>query len=118
VLLVDDEDSIRQITRSTLETFGYQVLTAADGTEALALFAQHRDKVAVVITDTIMPFMDGVATIRALKKLRPDLKIISASGLASERRMPESVRASVEVFLTKPYTAEMLLTSLAQVLAH
>jgi PAS domain S-box-containing protein len=118
VLLVDDEDSIRQITRSTLETFGYQVLTAADGTEALALFAQHRDKVAVVITDTMMPFMDGVATIRALKKLRPDLKIISASGLASERRMPESVRGSVEVFLTKPYTAEMLLTSLAQVLAN
>ena len=93
VLVVDDEDSIRQITRSTLETFGYQVLTAADGTEALALFAQHRDKVAVVITDTMMPFMDGVATIRALKKLRPNLKIISASGLAGERRMPESVRA-------------------------
>lgn len=117
VLLVDDEDSIRQITRSTLETFGYHVLTAADGTEALASFAQHRDKVAVVLTDMMMPFMDGVATIRALKKLRPDLKIISATGLAGEREMPESVRASVEVFLTKPYNAEMLLTALAEVLA-
>lgn len=118
VLVIDDEESIRQITKSTLETFGYQVLTAADGTEALALFAQHRDRVAVVITDTMMPFMDGIATIRALKKLRPDLKIISASGLAGEERMPESVRAAVEVFLTKPYTAELLLISLAQVLAH
>ena len=118
VLVIDDEESIRQITKSTLETFGYQVLTAADGTEALALFAQHRDRVAVVITDTMMPFMDGIATIRALKKLRPDLKIISASGLAGEERMPESVRAAVEVFLTKPYTAELLLISLAQVLAN
>lgn len=117
VLVVDDEDSIRQITRSTLETFGYQVLTAGDGTEALALFAQHRDKIAVVITDMMMPFMDGIATIRALKRLRPNLKIISASGLAGERKMPESVRASVEVFLSKPYNAEMLLTSLSKVLA-
>ena len=118
VLVVDDEDSIRQIARSTLEAFGYQVLTAADGTEALALVAQQRDKVAVVITDMMMPFMDGVATIRALRKLRPDLKIISASGLADERRMPESVRTSVQVFLGKPYTAEMLLTAVAEVLAN
>ena len=117
VLVVDDEESIRQITRSTLETFGYQVLTAADGTEALAIFAQQRDKVAVVITDSMMPFMDGVATIRALNRLRPDLKIISASGLAGERTMPDSVRAGVQMFLTKPYTAEMLLTALAKVLS-
>jgi CheY-like chemotaxis protein len=118
VLVVDDEDSIRQITRSTLETFGYRVLTAADGTEALALFAQHRDQVAVVLTDMMMPFMDGVATIRALRRLRPDLKIISASGLAGEKRLPESLRTSVQVMLTKPYTAEMLLTTLAEVLAR
>lgn len=88
--------------------------TADDGTEALALVAQQRDKVAVVITDMMMPFMDGVATIRALRKLRPDLKIISASGLAGERRMPESVRTSVQMLLGKPYTAEMLLTALAE----
>ena len=63
---------------STLETFGYQVLTASDGTEALAQFATHRN-VAVVITDLVMPFMDGVVTIRALRKLTPALKINCAS---------------------------------------
>lgn len=117
VLVVDDEQSIRQITKSTLETFGYQVLTAADGTEALGLFAQLPDKIAVVITDVTMPFMDGVATIRALKKLRPNLKIICATAVSDEKKIPESVRSSVQMFLTKPHTAEMLLTALAEVLA-
>src|SRR5262249_28590528 len=75
ILVVDDENSIREIARETLSTFGYQVLTAGDGTEALALFAQRSGEVRCVITDMMMPFMDGPATIRALRKLAPDLKI-------------------------------------------
>ena len=65
ILVVDDEDSIREITRSTLETFGYTVLTASDGTEALALYADKKNEIAVVLTDMVMPFMDGPATPRA-----------------------------------------------------
>jgi CheY-like chemotaxis protein len=116
VLVVDDEDAIRQITKGTLETFGYRVLVAADGTEAVALYAQNRDEVAVVLTDMMMPFMDGPATIRALQKLNPQVRIIAASGLAAADRNAEVAAHGAELFLPKPYTAEKLLRAIAQVL--
>lgn len=116
VLVVDDEESIREITRGTLETFGYQVLTASDGTEALALYADRKNDVAVVVTDMVMPFMDGPATIRALKKMNPDVKIIAASGLTAGNKAGEGPLEGVEIFLSKPYTAEKLLNALARLL--
>ncbi|HEY0077366.1 MAG TPA: PAS domain S-box protein [Pyrinomonadaceae bacterium] len=116
ILVVDDEESIRQITRGTLETFGYEVLTAGDGTEAVALYAQHRDRIRLVLTDMMMPFMDGPATIRALQKLDPQVKIIAASGLGGNEKSAEALSAGVKKFLPKPYTAEKLLTTLAEVL--
>ncbi|HEX8852930.1 MAG TPA: ATP-binding protein, partial [Pyrinomonadaceae bacterium] len=116
VLVVDDEEAIRQITKGTLETFGYRVLTAADGTEAVALYAERREEIAVVLTDMMMPFMDGAATIRALQRMNPRVKIIAASGLASNDRVAASAGTGVALFLAKPYTAERLLTALAEVL--
>jgi CheY-like chemotaxis protein len=116
VLVVDDEDSIRQITKSTLETFGYRVLLAGDGTEALVVYEANRDDVKVVLTDMMMPLMDGQATIRALRRLTPNVKIVSASGLADDAKTVEAARSGVEMFLAKPYTAEQLLRALAQVL--
>ena len=116
VLVVDDEDSIREITRGTLETFGYTVMTASDGTEALALYADHKNEIAVVLTDMVMPFMDGPSTIRALQRMNPKVRIIAASGLGTGQRAGEGVLEGVSVFLTKPYTAEKLLKTLAQVL--
>jgi CheY-like chemotaxis protein len=91
-----------------LETFGYKVLTASDGTEALAVFAQHLQEVSCVITDMMMPFMDGPATIRALRKLRPQLKIIATSGLKANGKAVEAANLGVTTFLQKPYTAEAL----------
>jgi two-component system cell cycle sensor histidine kinase/response regulator CckA len=117
VLVVDDEDSIRQITKSTLETFGYRVLLAGDGTEALAVYEANRDDVKVVLTDMMMPIMDGEATIRALKRLTPSVNIIAASGLADDAKIAEAARAGVHMFLPKPYTAEQLLRAIAEVLA-
>ena len=112
VLVVDDEENIRQITLATLEKFGYRALTAADGTEALAIYSQNAAQIAVVLTDMAMPFMDGAATIRALRRLSPTLPIIAASGLP-----PSEINdLNVNAFLSKPYTAEKLLTTLAEVL--
>lgn len=115
ILVVDDEENIRQITQATLEKFGYTVLTAGDGTEAVAVYAQKQAEVAAVLTDMAMPFMDGAATIRALRRLKPDLKIIAASGLTNERSQ-EIAALEPDAFLSKPYTAEKLLTTLAQIL--
>ena len=118
VLVVDDEESIREITRGTLETFGYKVLTASDGTEALALYADKKNEIDVVLTDMVMPFMDGPATIRALQRMNPNVRIIAASGLGAGHRGGEGALEGVAVFLNKPYTAEKLLKTLAQVLRH
>ena len=69
ILIVDDEDGIRKIVQATLERFGYRVLPAANGAEAVALFVQNRDDVALVLTDMAMPVMDGPATIVALRAI-------------------------------------------------
>jgi nitrogen-specific signal transduction histidine kinase len=116
ILVVDDEESIREITRGTLETFGYKVLTASDGTEALALYADKKNEIAIVLTDMVMPFMDGPATIRALLRMNPKVRIIAASGLGPGQRGGEGALEGVAVFLNKPYTAEKLLKTLAKVL--
>jgi len=77
VLIVDDEAAVREITPHTLEAFGYRVLLAAHGGEAVALNTQHSGEIAIVVTDLLMPVMDGVATIR-----RAGFFSGSASGLA------------------------------------
>jgi len=116
ILVVDDEEAIREITRGTLETFGYSVVTASDGTEALAIYADKKNEIVVVLTDMVMPFMDGSATIRALQRMNPKIRIIAASGLGAGQRAGEGALEGVSVFLNKPYTAEKLLKALAQVL--
>ena len=116
ILMVDDEENIREITRATLEKFGYRVLTAIDGTDALAAYAEQRDRISVVITDMMMPYMDGAATIRALRRLNPNLKIIAASGLTINEKSADVQALGVNASLAKPYTAEKLLITLANVL--
>jgi two-component system, cell cycle sensor histidine kinase and response regulator CckA len=116
IMVVDDETSIREITRMTLEANGYRVLSAGDGTEALALFVKSMGgSIKAVLIDRMMPLLDGPATIRALKRLDPDLKIISTSGFVDEQQIDEDI-AGVDRFLAKPYTAEQLLKTIAQVI--
>jgi len=114
ILVVDDEASIRTITNQTLQTFGYRVLTAADGTEAVALYAEHKNEIAVVLTDMSMPLMDGEATIRALTRINPAIKIIAASGLTTNGEVTK--KSAVKHFLAKPYSAETLLKTLLVIL--
>ncbi|MBS1809812.1 MAG: PAS domain S-box protein [Acidobacteria bacterium] len=116
ILVVDDELAIREVTKATLEAFNYTVLTASDGTEALALYAQHGDKIKVVLTDMMMPYLDGPATIRALQKFNPNVKIIASSGLADNGKAVEATDLGVRLFLPKPYTADKLLKLLAEIL--
>ena len=116
VLLVDDEEPIRRIAQKTLEHYGYRVLLAADGAEAVSLYTPRRKEIDVVITDIVMPIMDGPAMIVALKTINPDVKIVSSSGLASEGGMAKARNAGVRYFIPKPYTAETMLHALHDVL--
>ncbi len=108
ILVADDEFFIRETIRKTLEERGYNVITAQDGTEALAVYASRIDEISMVVTNVEMPFMDGPSLCRALKKLNPDVKILVSSGHRRREKLQEIKAAGVEHFLGKPYTADNL----------
>ncbi|GAA6621465.1 PAS domain S-box protein [Scytonema sp. NUACC26] len=110
ILVVDDEAKIREITKTTLENYNYQVLTASDGIEAISLYAQYVSDVRVVLLDMMMPAMDGFTTIQTLKKINPSVKILASSGLRENQSIAESV--GIHQFLPKPYTVQQLLQML------
>jgi CheY-like chemotaxis protein len=116
ILVVDDEASILAITEQTLRAFGYEVLTATDGAEAVAIYAANKKEIAVVLTDMTMPIMDGPATIRALFRLNPRVKIIAASGLTANGGVDKTSEMGVSEFLAKPYTADTLLNTLKRII--
>jgi PAS domain S-box-containing protein len=117
ILVVDDEAAIRDITKTSLETYNYRALTASDGIEAIALYAEHRQEISVVLTDMMMPSMDGATTIRTLRKIEPHVKIVAVSGLVSKDKLAQVASIGVKTFLAKPYTTKELLTTLHEVLS-
>lgn len=114
VLLVDDEAPVRLVTRQLLENFGYQVMVAADGCEALEIHGRQSIEIAAVVTDIMMPRMDGVELVGRLRNLNPRLPIIAASGVPSKAQ--DFGGYAVDRFLAKPYDAGTLLHAVAEVL--
>ena len=118
LLIVDDEKSILVVAQALLETHGYRVLVACDATEALALFAMRKDEIKLVLTDLAMPLMDGIALIRTLQKMQPDVCIIASTGRGSlDHRAHELAALKVRTCLAKPYNKEKLLTTLHDALS-
>jgi PAS domain S-box-containing protein len=116
ILLVDDEVSIQAITGHALEASGYRVRLASDGAAALTEYAQYGSEIEVVITDMIMPVMDGAELIRALRQLNPKVRILASSGLTDAANLKRLAEAGVRHFITKPYEAKTLLQKLEEVL--
>jgi CheY-like chemotaxis protein len=108
---------VRQITGRTLEQFGYRVLLATDGAAAVAHYAQRGPEIAAVITDMMMPIMDGATTIQVLRRMNPAVRIIGASGLSANGPVAHAAQLGLSHVLSKPYTAETLLKTLKEVLA-
>jgi len=112
ILLTDDEQGVLDVTSEILAWHGYKVLTARDGQQALDLFEQHANEIRVVITDILMPFMDGVELCRELRKRSATLPIIVASGMGHEKFVADLLELGVPTFLKKPFAAEELLRHL------
>ncbi len=112
ILVVDDEEYIREVTSATLEKFGYRVITAADGTEGLAAFAEHRNEIGAVIADVSMPYMDGPSMLRGMKRMEPGLRSIVMSGLMNDSQRGDIADLGIPFVLSKPFTAESLLETL------
>jgi PAS domain S-box-containing protein len=109
ILVIDDETSILSITSETLQSYGYNALTACNGAEGVAIYAQQRKKIALVLTDLSMPVMDGRATIYAILKINPKAKIIAMSGMDEAESVAKASTAGIKHFISKPYTASTLL---------
>ncbi len=109
VLVIDDEEALRKILRLTLETHGYQVLEAEGGQEALDIIEREQDEIDLVITDMMMPVMDGPATLRSLRTTNPTLPVIAVSGLSMRDRLKEVPNSESIQFLLKPYSVSEFL---------
>ncbi len=115
ILVVDDEESILAMTRAALENYGYTVSTAVSGMEAIARFRENPNAFDLIITDLGMPFMDGNGMIGALRKIRPEIKIIASSGSEKETGI-RLQNLPTNGFISKPFTTEKLLNTIRQTL--
>jgi CheY-like chemotaxis protein len=113
-LVVDDEPSMRRACERLLRKMGYEVLTAADGVEALALFEPRQAEVAFVLLDLIMPRMDGRQAMAAIRAIRPDTPVVLASGYDEAHAMGDAPADRPPVFLKKPFSWEELEAAIAR----
>jgi nitrogen-specific signal transduction histidine kinase/CheY-like chemotaxis protein len=115
ILVVDDEPQIREMTAAMLSRNGYRVITAGDGTEAVALFAARRNEVSVVITDLAIPHMDGAALARVVQNLSPGVKVLAMSGMSSAGRTGKLEEFN-GAFIYKPFKVQALLEEIYNLL--
>ncbi len=116
ILLVEDEDSVRQLVRETLETRGYRVLEAANGDSALAIAAAHSDPIHLVITDIVMPGLSGHELVQQILPARPTAKVLYLSGYAEDAIASSSNLDGPKAFLQKPFTLQNLSRKVREVL--
>jgi two-component system cell cycle sensor histidine kinase/response regulator CckA len=121
ILLVDDEESIRNVSRDILVSHEYQVITAKDGADAASQFALRRGEIRAVITDLEMPIMGGAMLIRVLRNLNPEVDVIVSSGVEGiqgiEAQRAELEALGVKIMLKKPYTAETILVAVHKLMS-
>ncbi len=114
VLLMDDEATVRQLTQSALQNYGYRVLTAMSGLDGITTFDAHKDEIKILISDTDMPVMNGIVAIRAIQKLKPDIPVIITSGANRDKEQLAGIDMKRLTILGKPYTIEQILNALAK----
>jgi DNA-binding NtrC family response regulator len=114
--LVDDEAAVREVARQALMEFGYQVITAGHGTEALRIFQERRQEIRLVLTDMMMPEMDGPTLIAALRVLDPAVKIVGITGMSDMAGMSALRALALSGILAKPFTIEQLLVVIREAL--
>ena len=117
ILLVEDEEGLRALNARGLQSRGYTVIEAGNGIEALAELERQGGHVDVVVSDVVMPEMDGPTLMKELKKRKPDIKIIFVSGYAEdafEKSLPDHEQFE---FLAKPFTLKQLVTAVKQTMA-
>jgi hypothetical protein len=109
ILVIEDEEAIRELTKTTLETYGYRVVTAHDGEQGISRFKEYSREIRLLVTDTDMPYVDGMGAVRAIKAMRPDIPVIIASGSKYDTEMIQRIKEEQFIDLGKPFSADQLL---------
>ncbi len=116
ILVVDDEEMIRVVSSAMLEELGFETVVAASGVEALTLFRSEGDHIGVVLLDQVMPGMDGVTVFKELRRIRPDIKVLLASGFSQQEVSERFDGLGLNGFLQKPYSLINFNSELSRVL--
>jgi len=118
ILLIDDEEFVRVLGKRMMEQAGFEVITAANGREGVALFRQNAAAIVCVLLDLTMPRMGGDEVVEQLREIRPDIRIILSSGYGGPEVMPRFEGKNISGFLQKPYSMEELLKALRAAFAE
>lgn len=109
ILVVDDDEAVGEVAVELLQGAGYSTFLAKNGEEALAIYAEHRAAIRLVLTDMVMPKMDGANLIRALRAIQPSLEVVAMSGLMDKEKLMKMAGVERDAFIAKPFTGETLL---------
>jgi signal transduction histidine kinase/ActR/RegA family two-component response regulator len=113
ILLMDDEATVRQLTQSALQNYGYRVLTATSGLDGITAFDAHKDEIKLLVSDTDMPVMNGILAIQAIQKLKPKIPVIITSGVERDKEQLARIDTTHLTILQKPYTIEQIINAVA-----
>jgi CheY-like chemotaxis protein len=116
VLLVEDEEAVRSLARGLLESRGYRVLETKGGNEALEIGERHKEHIHLLLTDVVMPQMNGMELAEHLAPLHPETKVLYMSGYADHAVVQHGLLDPSMAFLQKPFTADVLAHKLREVL--
>jgi PAS domain S-box-containing protein len=118
ILVADDDEYMRRVTKTALERQGYEVLTASDGPQCLELFRQHMERIVLVILDMTMPSLSGEETFRKLRQIQPEVRVLLTSGYNEQDATNHFVGKGLAGFLQKPFRMDALVAKVAEVRAH
>lgn len=116
VLVVDDEEVVRNLATGMLQRMGFHVLTAKDGADAIEVFRHNADRIRLVLLDLLMPNLDGAETLKELRLIRPEIRILLSSGYNEELAKQEFTTSRLTGFVQKPYNYEQLFNAIKQAL--
>lgn len=116
ILIVDDEESYRQIYKDVLESYGYTVYAAQDGEEAFALYEKHRSEIDLVVSDLMMPKMNGEELFQKLRAFNPSVKVILATGAIDLKAKTEFLNLGVGNIIMKPFSLDEVMTAVREAL--